>query len=99
MDSEDTLLANISGTRKVWVANFEAVSAAVHRTRDDGGTTFLVDLKCDPSWHELKVCADNGVKWTGPVVLWSRVTPSSSRGGFGTAFCLRRAVLPSPSRS
>ena len=71
MDSEDTLLANISGTRKVWVANFEAVSAAVHRKRDDGGTTFLVDLNCDPSWHELKVCADNGVKWTGPVVLES----------------------------
>jgi hypothetical protein len=66
-DGEDTLLANISGTRKVWVADRDAVSPRVAR-EERGGTIFL-NLDCDPSLKDLAVCARNGVKWTGPVVL------------------------------
>ena len=61
------MLANISGTRKVWVADRDAVSPRV--ARDERGGTIFLDLDCDPSINELAVCAANGVKWTGPVVL------------------------------
>ena len=65
-DGEDTLLFNVSGTRRVWYARPSHVSARVQRSKSGKGAPTLLPPQYDPSCNPEQ----KGVQWCAkPIVL------------------------------
>ena len=66
-DGEDTLLLNLSGTRRVWFAPPSHVSPRVPRHQARPGAPVFLPDDFDPTVHVPK----KGVRWHGPLKLFA----------------------------
>lgn len=65
-DESDTLLFNVSGTRRVWFAPPAAVSDGVPRLQERSGQPVFLPPACDPACQAVP---PERVKWAKPVEL------------------------------